>query len=77
MTAQLAMPLERPRQPVSEQRLRRAFDRCQALRRRMPFERAVQDPLLRRCLELTAESATRMLVLMDGPLGAANKGGKQ
>ena len=42
-----------------EEKLHAAYRRCRALARRVPFENAVSEPLLRHCLLLTATSMQR------------------
>lgn len=56
---QLTLNLPAPSRPVLDTRpdaeLRRAFARCTGLARRMSFEAAVQQKVVRRCLQIVAE----------------------
>lgn len=56
---QLELNLPAPSRPGTDTRpdaeLRRAFARCTGLARRMTFEAAVQQKVLRRCLQIIAE----------------------
>lgn len=56
---QLALNLPSPSKsgvdPRPDAELRRAFARCTGLARRMTFEAAVQQQVLRRCLQIIAE----------------------
>lgn len=57
---QLALNLPAPSKPAKpdtrpDADLRRAFARCTGLARRMSFEAAVQQKVVRRCLQIVAE----------------------